>query len=59
MYFSLESTKCDKKNIITDSYHMTGANCASDPIPNNVNGNVSIDVTGTRSVPAGESCVLL
>lgn len=38
---------------------MTGANCASDLIPNNVDGNVSIDVTGTRSIPAGESCVLL
>lgn len=59
MYFTLKSTKCDKKNIITYSYHMTGAICASDPIPNNVNGNVSIDVTGTRSVPAGESYVRL
>lgn len=38
---------------------MAGANCTSDPIPNNVDGNVSIDVTGTRSIPAGESCVLL
>lgn len=59
MYFTLETTKCDKKNIINYSYHMTVADCASDPIPNNVNGNVSIDVTGTRSVPAGESCVRL
>lgn len=59
MYFNLERPKCDKKNIVTYSYHVTGANCASDPIPNDVNGNVSIDVTGTRSVPAGESCVLL
>lgn len=59
MYFALESTKCDKKNIVTYSYHMTSANCASDPISNNVNGNVSIDVTGTRSVCAGECCVRL
>jgi len=38
---------------------MTGANCASDLIPNNVDGNVSIDVTGTRSIPTGESYDLL
>lgn len=28
MYFTPESTKCDKKNIITYSCHTTGANCA-------------------------------
>lgn len=57
MYFTLETTNVIRK-MTTYSYHMTGANCASDPFPSNVNGNVSTDVTSTRSIPAGESCVL-
>lgn len=38
---------------------MTGANCTSDPTPNNVNGIVSIYVNGTNSIPTEEICVLL